>query len=262
MPTPNPMTVDHLVSVLHRSHTPRIVVEGKMDIIIYRRLLERVGIQQIILLAADGRDKLLQVYKRRSEFAHIPVIFIADQDMWLFSGIPERYSDIIWTQGYSIENDLYVSAELESFLDAHQTGTHRQILNAVCRWFAFEVETFLKGHTAYVAQGLDEIVPRGKTELDDAFLKRQRFRQPCEVTYRQVRDGYQLQLRGKLLFQLLIRFLNAPDRELRMKITHEGLFVIALNRPVSSQLFDRLGQKVQENFDRQRQEIALQVPTS
>ena len=31
--------------------------------------------------------------------AHVPVAFIADQDMWLFSGIePEGYEDVIWTQ--------------------------------------------------------------------------------------------------------------------------------------------------------------------
>ena len=259
MPTPSPMTVDHLVGVLHRSRTPKIVVEGKMDIVIYRRLLERVGIQQIILHAADNRDKLLQVYERRREFDHIPVVFIADRDMWLFSGIPDGYADIIWTQGYSIENDLYVSAELESFLETHQTEAHRQILDAVCRWFAFEVEAFLKGNAAYVARGLDEIVPRRKTELDDEFLKRRGFQRPREVIYRQVRDGYELQLRGKLLFQVLVRFLNAPDHELRMRITHQGLFAIALDRPVSNQLLDRLVQKVQENLDKQKQEIAVRA---
>lgn len=262
MPTPNPMTVDHLVGILHRSRTPRIVVEGKMDIVIYRRLLERVGIQQIGLLAADNRDKLLQVYERRREFDHIPVIFIADQDMWLFSGIPETYANIIWTQGYSIENDLYVSAELESFLETHQTETHQQILNAVCRWFAFGVEAFLKGDAAYVAEGLDEIVPRGKTELNDEFLKRRGFQFPREALYQQVREAHKLQLRGKLLFQVLIRFLNAPDRELRMRITHQGLFAIALNRPVSNQLFDKLMRKVQENLDKQKRELAAQGSTS
>ena len=262
MPTPNPMTVDHLVGILRRSRTPRIIVEGKMDIVIYRRLLERVGIQQIILLAADNRDKLLQVYERRREFDHIPVIFIADQDMWLFSDIPETYVDIIWTQGYSIENDLYMSAELENFLETHQTEAHQQLLNAICKWFAFEVEAFLKGNAAYVAEGLDEIVPRGKTELDDDFLKRRGFQFPREALYRQLREAYELQLRGKLLFQILVRFLNAPDRELRMRITHQGLFAIALERPVSNQLFDRLTQKVQKDLDKQKQKIAAQVSAS
>lgn len=255
MPTPNPMTVEHLVGVLCRSHTPKIVVEGKTDIVIYRRLLGLVGIQQTILHAADNRDKLLQVYERRKEFAHVPVAFIADRDMWLFSGIPEGYADIIWTQGYSIENDLYVSAELESFLETHQYETHQQVLNAVCRWFAFEVEAFLKGDTAYVAEGFDEIVPRGKTELDDAFLKRRGFLPPQEERYQQIREAHGLQLRGKLLFQILLRFLNAVDRELRLQTTHHGLFAIALDRPVSSQLFDRLIQEVERKLSDQKQRL-------
>ena len=37
------------------------------------------------------------------------VIFVADQDMWFFTGIPEKYRDtIIFTRGYSLENDLYL----------------------------------------------------------------------------------------------------------------------------------------------------------
>ena len=136
MPTPNPMTVEQLVGVLRRSRKPRIVVEGDDDVIIYRELTKRIGILEVAPLPSGGRKKLLQVYERRSEFAHVPVAFIADRDMWLFSGIPEGYADIIWTQGYSIENDLYVSAELESFLETHQHETHQEVpkcyLQMVC----------------------------------------------------------------------------------------------------------------------------------
>ena len=38
MPTPNPMTVEHLVGVLCRSRKPSIVVEGDDDVIIYREI--------------------------------------------------------------------------------------------------------------------------------------------------------------------------------------------------------------------------------
>ena len=111
---------------------------------------------------------------------------------------------------------------------------------------------FLKGDAAYVAEGFDEIVPRGKIELDDAFLKRRGFQPPSEEHYQQIREAYDLQLRGKLLFQILIRFLNAADRELRFQTTHHGLFAIALDRPVSSQLFDRLIQEVEGKLSEQK----------
>ncbi len=87
MPTPNLMTVDHLVGVLRRAREPNIVVEGDDDVIIYRELTRRIGILEVVLLSSGGRDKLLQVYERRGEFTQTPVAFIADQDMWLFSGL-------------------------------------------------------------------------------------------------------------------------------------------------------------------------------
>lgn len=255
MSLPDP-TIENLVIALRLSNKPNIIVEGKDDEIIYRTLVERLGRFDVGFFSASSKNTLLRLYEELSQyeslgdFRHVPVAFIADRDMWLFSGIPEGYADIIWTQGYSIENDLYISAELESFLE-----THQQVLNAVCRWFAFEVEAFLKGDAAYVAEGLDEIVPRGKTELDDAFLKRRGFLPPQEERYQQIREAYGLQLRGKLLFQTLLRFLNAADRELRFQTTHHGLFAIALDRPVSSQLFDRLIHEIERKLSDQKQRL-------
>lgn len=254
-------TLENLVTALRLSNKPNIIVEGKDDEIIYRTLVERLGRFDVGFFSASSKNTLLHLYDELSEyqnagdFRHTPVAFIADRDMWLFSGIPESYADITWTQGYSVENDLYVSAELENFLEAHQHETHQQVLNAVCRWFAFEVEAFLKGDAAYVGEGLDEIVPRGKTELDDVFLKRRGFLPPHEERYQQIRETYGLQLRGKLLFQILLRFLNAADRELRFQTTHHGLLAIALDRPVSNQLFDRLIQEVERTLSNQKQRL-------
>ena len=70
-----------------------------------------------------NKNKLLRVYKRRNEYAHLPIAFVADRDMWLFSRIPSCYHGIIWTQGYSIENDLYAGAELENLLNAEEAET-------------------------------------------------------------------------------------------------------------------------------------------
>lgn len=255
-------TVDELVAFLRYSQKANIVVEGNDDEAIYRRLIQQIDILTVDFCAAGGREKLLQIYERRSEFAHVPVAFIADQDMWLFSGIPEEYAGIIWTQGYSIENDLYVSADLESFLEEDQTETHRQMLDAVCTWFASEVEAFLNGHSPYVATSLDEMIPRGKTELDDEFCKRRGFVNPSEQRYRQIREAYRLKLRGKLLFQILVRFLNAADRDFRFPTTHHGLFAIALDRPVSRQLLDRLVQEVQQKLASQKRRLTAQKSTA
>ena len=104
------MTVDECVALLRRTDLQTVIVEGKDDMQIYQWAERRVGIQKANVLPVGGRETLLAVYKRRSEFAHLPVAFVADRDLWLFSGIPPGYPDIIWTEGYSIENDLYAGA--------------------------------------------------------------------------------------------------------------------------------------------------------
>ena len=116
MPVPNP-TVDELVTTLQRSQLPTVVVEGKDDMRIYRWIEERIGtIKANVYPVGNTENKLLRVYKRRNEYAHLPIAFVADRDMWLFSRIPSCYHGIIWTQGYSIELEgLRVKHHLNHF---------------------------------------------------------------------------------------------------------------------------------------------------
>ena len=110
MPRLNP-TVDELVSTLRRSRLPTIVVEGKEDMQIFRWMEHLLEIHEVDVLGVGGRSNLFAVYDRKSEFVHLPVAFIADQDKELFTRLPAGYEEIIWTQGYSIENDLYAGAD-------------------------------------------------------------------------------------------------------------------------------------------------------
>ena len=103
-----------LVGMLHNSQLPTVIVEGKDDHQIYQWVERCAGSQKANVLPVGGKETLLAVYKRRNEFAHLPVAFVADRDLWLFSGIPPDYPDVIWTEGYSIENDLYADANLET----------------------------------------------------------------------------------------------------------------------------------------------------
>lgn len=205
---------------------------------IYRWIEGRIGSQSANVLPAGGRNNLLSVYQRRNEYAHLPVAFVADRDLWLFSGIPQDYLDIIWTQGYSIENDLYAGANLENLLAAEETTEHQQVLYSIIEWFAFEVEEYLGGREAQVATHCNRVVPPGKTEIDQGFRQSRSFRSPNEELHQQIKDEYQLQLRGKLLFQMLSRFLNAPNR--RPKYPILVLHEIAFKMTPSHELMDRL----------------------
>ena len=232
------LTENVLVATLRRSRLPTVIVEGKDDMQIYQWAERRIGAQKANVLPVGGRKTLLSVYKRRNEFAHLPTAFVADKDLWLFSGIPPDYHDIIWTQGYSIENDLYAGANLENLLNADEGAEHQKVLDAIIKWFAFEVEEHLAGGEARVATSCNTVVPEGKTEMDQGFRTRRGFRPPNEKLHQQIKDEYQLQLRGKSLFEILVRFLNAPNRRPKYRIL--ALYEIAVKMAYSHELIDRL----------------------
>ena len=241
-------TVDELVSTLHRSRLPTIVVEGTEDMQIFRWIEDLLEIHAADVLGVGGRPNLLAVYDRRSEFSHLPVAFIADRDKELFTQLPEGYEGIIWTQGYSIENDLYAGAEpnLESLMDPHEVDEHGKVLDTIVEWFAFEVEEFLAGRTPEFKHHCNEVVPKGQTKMDDSFRQRRGFCPPNSKLRQQIKDAYQLQLRGKQLFQMLVRYLSASNR--RIKHSRQGLYEIAFKMTPFHPLMNRLIQEIEQKI--------------
>lgn len=255
MPLPSP-TVKELVAALRRSDLPTVLVEGQEDMRIYRWMNERLGSQTAYVLPAGGRENLLCVYKKRHEFADLPIAFIADRDMWLFSGIPSDYDEVIWTKGYSLENDLYAGAELENLLTAEESQEHQQLLDAIIEWFAFEVEEYLAGRPFEVAHHCNRVVSLGQTQMDEKFRNSRSFRPPGEEIHRQIREAYQLQLRGKQLFQMLVRFLSASDR--KSKYSYDNLSEMAFKMTPAHPLMARLIQEIEQTIADQK--TSLQCP--
>ena len=269
-------TLENLVDALRLSNKPNIIVEGQDDEIIYRTLVERLGRFDVGFFSAGSKGTLLHLYEELSEyenvgdFRHAPVAFIADRDMWLFRGIPACYDNIISTEGYSIENDLYSYVKLRDRV-GNQTE-YNQTLDSISMWFAYKVEEYLEKNPPEktfesirdeehvdVAYHLNRIVPLEKTtlapDLESLPLDHERVRE--------VRDAYNLQLRGKLLFELLIRFLNKPSQGFRnATVSYDGLYNDAITVPESDRLFFRLEDDVREKLNEQKQKIAAQKLTS
>ena len=241
------MTVDDWVTTLSDPDTclPTIIVEGENDIPIYRRIEKYIGVQDADVIQVGGRNNLLSLYEKRKKFAHLPVAFVADRDLWLFSGIPPDYPDIIWTEGYSIENDLYAGADLEKVLNANDVDEHRQVLDSIIEWFAFEVGEHLACRPPHVATSCNTVVPLGKTEMDQGFRQSRGFRLPDQKLHQQIKDAYQLQLRGRLLFELLIRFLNShPGNQYSVVRLHETAF----DEKSADELMDRFIHEVEHTI--------------
>ena len=221
--------VNSLVNILKSSGQPTIVVSGgEGNVNIIDKLVKHHDVKAKTM-RIHKRDTLLSVYERRNEFFHLPVAFVADQEMKLFTGNPERHTDIIWTQGYSLENDLYADADLEVLLEPHEVWRHQQVIKSTIDWFAFEVGEFLNGNPVKMDLPLREIVPEGEFELHQDLRPKTGIRQPLPERVQQIRDRYQLLLPGHFLFEVLARYLDIRGRDFNFKIA---------SRSASRKLYD------------------------
>ena len=213
------LSVNELINILKNSSLRTIVVAGQDNAhIINYSLKKYYRVETVNVEFTRKRETLLSAYERRGEFDHKPVAFVADQEMRLFNRTPERQTDIIWTQGYNLKNDLYADANLEVLLEPHEVWRHQQVLKSTIDWFAFEVEEFLRGNPIKMDFQLSEIVPEGEFKLDKGFCQRRGFRQPSPELVQQIRDRYQFLLPADFLFQVLARFLNLRGRDFNFKI--------------------------------------------
>src|SRR5258707_993183 len=115
MPVPS-LTIEELIQSLKRSNLPTVLCEGDTDLAILRFVEGVLGPTTVSLLPCYGRDMVLRVYDRRDEIPNTRIAYLADRDVWVLSGVPNRYKGVIFTWGYSIENDLLDATNLENLL--------------------------------------------------------------------------------------------------------------------------------------------------
>jgi len=136
------LTVDELVSLIIHSDLPTVIVEGDDDIIVYRRIEDMLSDIGISVLQAGGRDPLLKIFEKLDEIPNRDSIaFIADQDTWVFTEIPHRYQSprIVFTDGYSIENDLYRDKNWRGLLVGAERQRYQDDLDKFLVWYALAV---------------------------------------------------------------------------------------------------------------------------
>lgn len=243
------LDVHEWVAALKHMKDPIVLVEGDDDVQICRWAGDCASSRRLDIHPAGGKQTLLAVYERRSEFTHIAVVFVADRDLWLFSGIPQGYDNVVWTEGYSIENDLYAGANLEDLLNADEIALHRESLESLIEWYAFEVEEYLEGREAQIDKHYNQIIRQGETKVNQNLLNSRSFRPPNEELHQQIKDAYQLQLRGKWLFQMLFRFLTARGRGTKYNIRtlHENAVKLTSSHALMNQLIGEIEQKIAEH---------------
>ena len=241
-----------------------LVVEGSDDECIYNWVPQELGLgpNELSVQCVGTKGMVLKMYeavhKDRHLYADVPIVFIADQDMFLFDGIPEKYEGVVFTSGYSIENDLYSFANLEGLLDPSEKRDYTKLLDTIIEWFAFEIQEHRAGRRSKIARKLEKIVPKDQTTMDPQFRECRGFKPPCKTIHDEIKKDYKLKLRGKTLFDILVRFLSHRDRD----IGHhkKALLESAFKTPKYVHLRDELIEKIKDKLDEEKEALADRVP--
>jgi len=210
------LTVDEIISTLKRSSLTTVLVEGVDDVMIYRWIEDEIGIHNASFMPCGGRKNLIEIFERRNEFPYSKVIFIADKDAYVYTSVPEKYNEIIWTNGYSIENDLYHGRGIEKILSLKEKETFVKSLNSFVNYYSFEVEKFLEGNSDYTFRNHPQhVLCDILDEVKQDFLESVGFVEPSETLVKMILDNYDVMIRGKSLFSLLTRIVSNRTRAVK-----------------------------------------------
>jgi hypothetical protein len=222
-------TVEEIIALLKKTALPTVVCEGSDDLIIYRRLEDRLSHLGVSVLPAGGRKNVLQIFDRRSEIpTAVQVVFLADQDIWVNKGIPLTYSSsvLLFTDGYSIENDIYCDGNLEGLLAGAEVARFQRELNDFVEWYALALARHLNDPTRPIAMHPHQV-------LDPALRPKLLALEPGELypvtTRLALLSDYKRLIRGKSLLGLLTR--NTNSRPGQPNHTEKALLEMVAARP-------------------------------
>jgi hypothetical protein len=193
-----------------------LLSEGKDENSVYSWLQEGQSTEGAEILPCNGRTTLLAVYANRDRLVGKTVAFLADRDMWLFTGVPAAYAEIVFTEGYSIENDVLLSGTVHRFFSPREKAQFRKLTHALAMWLAREVAEHLRGHPAILDVHVDRLIPLGGHTLDTNYAADRAYRSaPSPELVRCIRARPKQLVRGKQILQLYARLLSDPRRQAR-----------------------------------------------
>lgn len=227
------LTTEEIVATLRRTKLPTVVIEGKDDLVVFRRLEVACQDIQLSVFPVNGRSRVLDLFDERRKLG-LPsnISFAADKDMWVFDGVPTPYdtAQIALTDGYSIENDVYRDGGLEELMLPEER-----------RIFERELEIFLAWYASAVCRRDDECLRTHPNEvLSRASSPGQAFGENVLEVLDVLRKNYASFVRGKSLVGLLMRQINKPGRHARYN--KSSLLELVATRPGKhiERLFDAI----------------------
>lgn len=209
--------LDEVLDVIRNSAltTPLMFVEGPDDVVIYREIGIRAE-SPLMPTPCGGRKAVFELHEavHQAGLQHKrPLLFFADRDTYVFSGIPALYAGIHFTSGYSIENDLFADGQTRLERDMRPAEWERftTVVANLVRWFAFEVEILEQARETEPGKDSDfkdidihrpHTLDWSSLMLHQEFLDRRGFSDPSQAWHQPIADQPFVCLRGKFLMEL------------------------------------------------------------
>jgi hypothetical protein len=180
----------------------------------------------------------------------VKVVFVADMDKYLYTGIPADYNDVIFTTGYSIENDLYHNSAIDTLMTKDDKVVLMAIISNFAKWYARQVHQIESGLDAELSNSPYTVI----FNTHPFGLQPQHAINESDVNiYRSIYDriiaNYSLQLRGHSLMTILVMtFENRPKGDSRYYEKNlTEIAITAANLPIHlNDLVNRIANKLAE----------------
>ncbi|WP_192930823.1 DUF4435 domain-containing protein [Deinococcus sp. AJ005] len=200
-----------IISTLKHTNIPTLLVEGTGDVGIYRWLEKRLGVGKVDILQCGGRSDLLEIYSRRGEFDTKPVVFLADLDDYIYFGVNIKYNEIIFTSGYSIENDIICDNSIDYLFDESEKSDFE---NALTRM----IEIYSEKVSRRSSDPSEDLALHPSTYYDferSAFITSNIFEQyqKDELWFDHIKADPKILIRGKNIVSLYAAILSRTSRQ-------------------------------------------------
>ncbi len=209
-------TSEEVIEALKRTSTKTVVVEGKDDAEILRQLedqlLRRCG--DMTIFPVGGRDIVLESSESFKDSTE-SIAFLADSDVWLYTDDRTRYANVIFTDGYSIENICSKSDQVRGLVE-NRSSTMKvwlQALETITVWFKSEIAYFLSDQAYSFRTGSDCIeFSSANANLNSNYFDRINSAPPLPTWIaEQIDADPHKHVRGKNLLLTIIETLSSAE---------------------------------------------------
>lgn len=238
-------TVDELYELIKRSNLPTVLVEGKNDIIYYREIEDTLRDLGIDMLPAGNKDAVIRLRNKiKDNKIQIPIAYVVDNDLWVHDlGFSDSdHSDLITTEGYSIENDLIRDGEIMKLMNASEMGKFSAELERFCHWYALAIQRHLNGEINCFRTHPGKVLDDPDHYKRNTSLK-EGEKYPDEF-YNNIVKNFDRLLRGKSLFGMIHRQLSRKGRPVKFSENQLMAFGASRKGPFYQRICEAISQKI------------------